>query len=378
MSEETLEKTIGEFKTKTKFLEFVGGKGQLNFVAKEATIDGKYLSGLGLDGVTLKLTICDEGTVNFEEVDTNQTTKEQRERLLEIVEEKTIRPFLKKMVISELPFLSTKEVSGKTIQLYLAVEYIKPINKLATFLQETEVKVDETHANKINSLMDLFGGDDDVESESEENLVTEEVSEPVKTESWRDSVAESMELMKASKKAELEEKLEKKKSELFILERDYKLTGSKLDECKSDIDLLKSRLKTFEPEKPKNGYIFNVSEILNELIELEPEVEYMIRDKVSKVKGIIVENFMKLFQMGEHRIRLCKRENDEFVEVQNFTDVLDELNDVLKESELKFFIEDEKLLYKGELAWAEIVNQMIKDGFEQDSEWDKICGSNSY
>jgi hypothetical protein len=182
MSEETLETTIGQFKTKTKFLEFIGGKGQFNFISKEATIEGKYLSGLGLDGITFKLTICDEGTVNFDEVDTNQTTKEQRERLLEIIEEKTIRPFMKKMVINELPFFSTKEVSGKKISLYLAVEYVKPINKLANFLQEGEVKVDETHANKINSLMDLLGDDDDTEINNQEEVVVEEIKEPVKNE----------------------------------------------------------------------------------------------------------------------------------------------------------------------------------------------------
>jgi hypothetical protein len=378
MSEETLETTIGQFKTKTKFLEFIGGKGQLNFISKEATIEGKYLSGLGLDGITFKLTICDEGTVNFDEVDTNQTTKEQRERLLEIIEEKTIRPLMKKMVINELPFFSTKEVSGKKISLYLAVDYVKPINKLANFLQEGEVKVDETHANKINSLMDLLGEDDDTETNNQEEVVVEEIKDPEKNESWRDAVLESMESMKASKKAELEEKLKNRKSELFLLERDYKLTSSKLEECKADIDLLKSRLKTFEPEKTKNGYIFNVSEIMNEKVQLEPEIEDLIKDKISKVKGINVENFMKLFQIGEHKIRLCKKVEDQFIEITDFTEIDEELNQTLQNSEIKFFIEDNSIIYRGELAWAEIVNQMIKDGFEQDSEWDKVCGSNSY
>jgi hypothetical protein len=378
MSDETLEKTIGEFKTKTKFIEFIGGKGNLNFISKEATIEGKFLSGLGLDDVIFKITICDEGTVNFEEIDTNHTTKEQRARLLEIIEEKTIRPLLKKMVISEIPFLSTKEVSGKKVSLYLAVEYTKPINKLASFLNATEVKADKTHANKINSLMNLFG---DEESDEEGTEVQEESFDEntkIDTKSWRETISESMELMKASKKAELEQKLETRKSELFLLEREHNLTSSKLEECKSDIELLKSRLKTFEPEKEKNGYIFNVSEKMNEEINLEPEIEFMIRDKVSKIKGINVENFMKLFEMGEYRIRLCKKNNDEFIEVENFTEIIDDLNNILKDSELKFFIEDGKLLYKGELTWAEIVNQLIKDGFEQDSVWDKMCGSNSF
>jgi hypothetical protein len=377
MSEETLEKTIGEFKTETKFLEFVGAKGNLNFIANEATIEGKYLSGLGLDGVTFKLTICDEGTVNFEEVETNQTTTEQRARLLEIIEEKTIQPFRKKMVVSELPFLSINEVSGKKVHLYLSVEYVKPITKLASFIQNLEVKVDETHVNKISSLMDLLGGDE-VEAEVEQEVKLEEDEKNEVVESWRKNIEENMILMKSSKKAELEEKLEKRKHELFILERDFSLTSSKLEECKSDIDLLKSRLKTFEPEKDKNGYIFNVSEALNETVDLEPEFEVILRNKLTKVKGINVDNFIKLFSMGEHRIRLCKKINGEFNEVKNFEDMDDELKRILSECEFKFFIEDDSLMYKGEMSWAEIVNQMIKDGFEQDSDWDKICGSNSY
>jgi hypothetical protein len=32
----------------------------------------------------------------------------------------------------------------------------------------------------------------------------------------------------------------------------------------------------------------------------------------------------------------------------------------------------------GEMSWGEMVNKMIKMGFEQSPDFDKLCGSNSY
>jgi hypothetical protein len=77
---ENTEKTTGSFKPSTKFIEFVGGKGYINFISNQATIEGKCLSGLGMDGITFKLTIYEDGTVDFDEVDTTKTTQEERER----------------------------------------------------------------------------------------------------------------------------------------------------------------------------------------------------------------------------------------------------------------------------------------------------------
>jgi hypothetical protein len=67
---ENKDKKIGKYKTKTKFIEFVGGKGHVNFISNEAIEEAKHQSGLDLDGVTLKLTICDDDTFDFDEVDT--------------------------------------------------------------------------------------------------------------------------------------------------------------------------------------------------------------------------------------------------------------------------------------------------------------------
>jgi hypothetical protein len=36
------------------------------------------------------------------------------------------------------------------------------------------------------------------------------------------------------------------------------------------------------------------------------------------------------------------------------------------------------MIYLGEMSWGEVVNKMIKMGFEQNPDFDQLCGSNSY
>ena len=44
----------------------------------------------------------------------------------------------------------------------------------------------------------------------------------------------------------------------------------------------------------------------------------------------------------------------------------------------KFSITDEGFEYRGELNWHQLVGKMIRNGFEQEPEFDKLCQSNSY
>jgi hypothetical protein len=68
-SKKPKEKIIGEFKTDLKFIEFIGTKGKINFISNEALIEGKLLSGLGFEDKTFKLTIYEDSTVDFDDVD---------------------------------------------------------------------------------------------------------------------------------------------------------------------------------------------------------------------------------------------------------------------------------------------------------------------
>ena len=41
-------------------------------------------------------------------------------------------------------------------------------------------------------------------------------------------------------------------------------------------------------------------------------------------------------------------------------------------------VDDGQFKYSGDKKWHDLVNYMIKNGFSQDPEFDKLCGSNSY
>jgi len=387
---EVKEPVIGDFKPKDKFIEFIGAKGNINFISNEATIEAKYLSGLDMDGIVLKLTICDEGTVNLDEVDTNFTTKEQRGRLLEIISEKTITPARGRMVITELPFESVKKVGDKSMRLYLSVDYQKPIEKLASLLDDEDISISDEQSSKLDALMSMFDDEPSLaemlfQSETDEELARElegesdEEIEVISSEPIYDhkkQMEESFVKMKQEKIDDLNKRLSNKKKELVKFTQDMKLSTKKVGDTEDEIKLLESRLETLEPESQFTGYYFNVSERLNEKVNLEPEIAELIKSKISKVKSINVEAFMKLFEDGEYQIRLGAKSMDVVGEITDYETLSEEAQKAL--SKLGVKMSDGKLIYMGDMNWGDIINKMIKLGFSQDSEFDKHCGSNSY
>ena len=41
-------------------------------------------------------------------------------------------------------------------------------------------------------------------------------------------------------------------------------------------------------------------------------------------------------------------------------------------------VEKGEFEYRGDMTWHQLVGKMIRNGFEQDPEFDKFCQSNSY
>lgn len=366
-------KKVGPFKTKTKFVEFIGGKGVVNFLSDEAYITGNQLSGLEMDGIKFKLTICEDFTVDLEEVDTNQTTPTQRARLVEIIEEKTISSFRGRSVVHELNFESTKKVKDKYVPLYLAVEVSKPIERLADFLDTTIIPT----KNAWDNLELLFADEEDftesvtdiqefVETRLEDNNVIDTTS----------FIEDQFKTLKVEKLNELRKNLDKKKSELTKFDYQLESTKQNIENLKSEIKLIEDRIDDIQPIAPPNGYYFNVSERQNETITLEPEIERIIKDKVSKVRGINAENFMKLFTDGEFHIKLGEITNEEMTILSDYKSLTESVWSSL--NGLNISIEEDKLIYRGDLTWSQLVNKLIKMGFEENPDFNKMCGSNSY
>ena len=379
---ENTEKTTGTFTPSTKFIEFVGGKGYINFISNQATIEGKCLSGLGMDDINFKLTIYEDDTVDFDEVDTTKTTKDERERLLNVILDKTLTPYRKRTVVSELPFLSIEKVKDKNVPLYLAVEYTTPIEKLTSLFDDETIDISDDAMNNLNDLLNSWFEDEEFAKEIEE-MINEENTEVIDDTIMKHHdtnintlVEDSFSKMKLDKLNELKSKKTKREDEIMKYSFQISSIEKSLEEAKNDLRVIEGRIDDIQPIEPPIGYYFNVSEKQNETVILEPEIEKIIKDKVSKVKGINTENFMKLFTSGEYHIKISKKTDDGFSLVEDFKDVT---SDVLEKlSSLDLSIDDKKLVYMGEMSWGEMVNKMIKIGFEQNPDFDKLCGSNSY
>jgi len=379
---ENTEKTTGSFKPFTKFIEFVGGKGYINFISNQATIEGKCLSGLGMDDINFKLTIYEDGTVDFDEVDTTKTTKDERERLLNVILDKTLTPYRKRTVVSELPFLSVEKVKDKNVPLYLAVEYTTPIEKLTSLFEDETIDISDGAMDNLNDLLNSWFEDEEFAKEIEE-MINEENTEVIDDTIMKHHdtnintlVEDSFSKMKLDKLNELKSKKTKREDEIMKYSFQISSIEKILEEAKNDLRVIEGRIDDIQPIEPPIGYYFNVSEKQNETVILEPEIEKIIKDKVSKVKGINTENFMKLFTSGEYHIKIAKKTDDGFSLVEDFKDIT---SDVLEKlSSIDLSIDDKKLVYMGEMSWGEMVNKMIKMGFEQSPDFDKLCGSNSY
>ena len=382
---ENTEKTTGTFTPSTKFIEFVGGKGYINFISNQATIEGKYLSGLGMDGINFKLTIYEDGTVDFDEVDATKTTQEERERLLNVILDKTLTPYRGRTVVSELSFTSVEKVKDKNVPLYLSVEYVTPIEKLTSLFDDRLFSPNDISDDAMDNLNDLLNSwfEDEEFAKEVQEMVDEENSEVVEDKIMKHhdtnintQVADSFTKMKEDKLNELKSKKTKREDEIMKYTFQISSIEKNLSEAKNDLRVIEGRIDDLQPIEPSVGYYFNVSEKQNETVILEPEIESIIKDKVSKVKGINLDAFMKLFTSGEYHIKIAKKKDDGFEMVEDYKEVS---SDVLEKlSSLDLSIDDKKMVYMGDLPWGEIVNKMIKMGFEQNPDFDKLCGSNSY
>lgn len=381
---ENKDKKIGKYKTKTKFIEFVGGKGHVNFISNEATVEAKYLSGLDLDGVILKLTICDDDTVDFDEVDTELTTESQRQRLLEVIEEKTVTSYRSRSVIQEIPFTSTQKVKDKFVPLYLAVEFEKPIDKLASILQ-ANVEASQTALSNLDSLLESIF--DDLLEEGLDEMFDDEIDEGGEYILKDDSVLQNMsnlessfQKLKEDKLNELKKSKDSKVKEINKLRSQTEMFNNQIKTLEQDLQLVESRIDDLNIEPTPNGYFFSVSERINETITLDSETETKIKNVVSKVKSINTDNFMKLFTQGQFKIKIGKKDNNDLV-----TPITELDKNLFSNSDFidsfpfdNISLENDEILLSTDLIWAVIVNKMVKSGFSQDPGFDELCGSNSY
>jgi uncharacterized protein YehS (DUF1456 family) len=138
--------------------------------------------------------------------------------------------------------------------------------------------------------------------------------------------------------------------------------------------VLETRLESLVPNATPTGYVFLVSDEQTSEITLDANGEQLV-DKISTLLKIKKDKLVKYLTEGHYKISIAKK--DDF-EDKKFTK---EIYQLIQSVDLfgKFTITaDGEFEYRGKLNWHQLTAKMLKKGFEQEPEFDKVAGSNSY
>jgi len=379
------EPIIGDFKPKRKFLNFISAVNgaRIRFIRDVAFLKAEKLSGM-LEGVIFKITICDEGTINIEEQEgTSMTNKEMIQRLLNDVDAMDVTGYAQKFIVSGLEL---SDINGD--RCYLEVEHKKPIDKLKSLFDEDEKT--EISEKGLSLLDDLFGSsDDEVEEEFDEDhalsevmnsmlddISEEDVKEVVDPKTTTETyMEEQFRKMNEAKIIELEYRIEETQKEIILYKNDAKQAEQKAEEKKEALSVLETRLETMKPGDESNGYVFFVSEEIKDMEELD-ETEAKVAAKIADIMKLKKDVLMKMLTEGYYKIKIDKADD---ISNQDFELEKEIYNKIMTlDIDGKMKLTEEGFEYRGKLNWHQLVSKMIKSGFAQDEEFDKLCQSNSY
>jgi len=346
MTENTIIES-GKFKPKKKLLGFVSGTGtNIRIITDVANIQGKKLSGT-LEGSEFQLKLYPDGTVDFTQISGEGVSDEMLERLLEEISTTEITSYYGKSILYGYDF---KNSEG--LLCYLEVEYETPIQKLAAIFQ-SESKNPSKRA--LDILDSLFGND-----ESEDEDESSEIEEPTKSNVGiaNQFLSESFNKMSEDKILELKSRIEKSQSEIQKTKFEIKSGEDKLHKLSEDFRILNSRLKSMTPNDPPNGWNFNVSEKVDSDVEMSPETLEII-EKLSKVLNLVPEKVQKVIADGHYNINFTSESEESMpIEILKKVSEIDPIGTISRVGDFEF-------QYSGELTWHEIVDVLIKMGFEK-------------
>jgi hypothetical protein len=374
-TEEVKEPIIGEFKPKRKFLNFVSAVNgaKIRFIRDVAFLKGSKLSGM-LEDVVFKITICDEGTINFEEVDTNLCDKAMIKRFITEFDETPTTGYAQKFVLSGFEFT---DVDGK--RCYLEVEEKKPIDKLKSLFDKPEVS-----ERGLSILDQLFGSDEEetlseilFKSETDEELKRElegESDEEIKSESLS-YMEESFRKMNEGKVIELKSRIEDKQKEIVQCNREISQSEKKLKESTEQLGVLETRLETMSPGDEPNGFVFYVSEEQKNELGLD-ETTKAIADKIADLMSLKKDVLFDYLTGGFYKIKIAKKDDITNQDFQLDKEAYEKISTL--DVTGKMTVVDGSFEYRGTLTWHQLVSKMLRKGFEQNPDFDKLCQSNSY
>lgn len=374
--EEVKEPIIGKFKTKRKFLNFISAVNgaRVRFIRDVALVKGEKLSGI-LEGAVFKITICDEDTINFEEVDTNKSTPDMIKRLIDDIDSMDVTGYAQKFVVSGLEFT---DIDGKLC--YLEVENKKPIDKLKSlFDEEPKAELSEKGLSLLDALFSSESDEElarEFEGESDEELSSE--SEEVKEEAKATTsyMEEQFRKMNEEKVNDLKSRVNQKESEVNGYQRDISTAETRLKKSQEDLRILQTRLDSMTPNDEPNGWVFYVSEEQ----KLETGIDEgtkSVADKIADIMNLKKDVLFDYLTGSFYKIKIAKKD-DISAEVKEVpSEILEKIFKIDIDGKFSTISQTE-LEYRGDLNWHQLVGKMIKSGFEQNPDFDKLCQSNSY
>jgi len=361
MKEETTEVKTGQFKTKRQYKNFVTGlKGKVRLLSPVAFLKAEKLS-IMLEGTRFKITLCDNSTIDFVEVDTDNSNQEMIKRFIEEIDGLEVTGYMQKFVINGLEF---ETEDGKPC--YLEVEHKKPIEKMFSIFDEKK----EISAKGLSILDELFQSESDVQP-------TTQFKEPKKKKSSKKSVSsdfmkESFEKMNLEKIQELKERILSKEEEIFKNSVELERCESKNSKLIDELKTLNTRLRSLQPKDEPIGYDFHVSQENKTGIELSESLKEVV-SKISPILKLNEDAVIDILTGGFYTITIQNQDGTDKVS----KDVVNKLVSIDPDSTIEI-LESNKFNYRGKMTWHQIVDSLIFKGFEQNPEFDKKCGSNSY
>ena len=340
----------GKIVPKRKFEAFVDIRSK-NKKVNQAILSGKYFS---LEDTKFIIKIYPDGSIDFDEIETNLTTPERRQQLLEIIEEKDLSVTKAGTIVTGLKF---EDVESNR-ELALIVQQERPYAMLDILFDDDEVEPDISDDNKIkiNKLFDLFEEDEAEAEDIQEEPVTTVESKEVNND-WLIATFDSL---REEKREELTKNLKTAEDELIKLKIESSTLQSRITQKEKDIELINDRLKSIGGKRKSNGYYFHVSERQNEKVNLDADLEQKMRIELAKVKSINLDAFMKLFQIGEYHISIFD-EKKNLVTLSSISESKEMVTELYK-MKLNYF--DNKFVYEGEMEWHDIVDAFINLGYQ--------------
>ena len=182
-------------------------------------------------------------------------------------------------------------------------------------------------------------------------------------------------IMNEEKVKELKSRVEEKTKEVLTYKRDISQAESKLKLSSEQLGVLETRLESMTPGDEPNGYVFYVSEEQKNELGLDETTKH-VADKIADLLGLKKEVLFEQLTGGFYKIRIAKKDDITAQKVEVTKDILEKMS--FDPTGKMTMVEKGEFEYRGDMTWHQLVGKMIRNGFEQEPEFDKLCQSNSY